>query len=521
MPRVQKRPIARATLGVLVGALAVTWLVLAIAQAADILQANAWHPDTVIPWVLTSWPGTGSGGEVIDGSYGFWSVLWFTHLTEGVGFHRGLWVAQPIVLWLAAAGIAAWVVWRLAGRWAALLCAVLMLCVSSDVLLVVLRPTMHAQTVVAGVVLGAFAVESARERPFGGPRRWAAAGVAAALIGGVHLTDAMLWLVGIAPLLAAGGVGWLVARDRLAVRALRADVAVSIGAIVVWAVATAVMRAAGYHELSPDSTGPIDGVNELWPHVRTLGELVFSLGSGGLELSTQGVARGLLSLACAAAIVAGVLAAPALLLAGLRRRTLEPARLAHLTFWSVTVAALAIAFVLTDLAEQPSVRYLVSLLVAAAVSVPLLLGARHALVPAAVLAASAVVVGGAVVALADREIADEAAPARAMVDAIEQAARETGATTGFGDYYLASNVTWATDGRVISRPVVEYQLPICRFPVAVDTRWYRPTGARRTFVIWRGSEPPPAALGRPVDHRPLPGATMWVYDGDVATRLCR
>jgi hypothetical protein len=123
-------------------------------------------------------------------------------------------------------------------------------------------------------------------------------------------------------------------------------------------------------------------------------------------------------------------------------------------------------------------------------------------------------------ALADREIANQAASARAMVAAIEQAAQETGATTGFGPYDLASNVTWVSDGRVISRPLVDYRLPICRFPVAVDTRWYNPTGAQRTFVIWRGSEAPPG-LGPTVDHRALPGATLWVYDGDVATRLCR
>jgi hypothetical protein len=337
----------------------------------------------------------------------------------------------------------------------------------------------------------------------------------------VHLTDAMLWIVGIAPLLAAGGLGLLVARDRVATRALRADLAVAAGAVVVWVAATIVMRSLGYHELSPDSTGPIDGVGELWPHVRTLATLVFALGSGALELSTAGILRGLLSLACAAAIAAGILLAPALLVAGLRRRALEPARLAHLTFWSVTVVALIVAFVLTDLAEHPSVRYLVSLLVAAAVTVPLLLEARRALVPAAALLGCAVVVAGAVVALADRDIADQAAPARTMVAAIEQAAQDTGATTGFAPYDLASNVTWVSDGRVISRPIVDYRVPVCRFPVAVDTRWYRPTGARRTFVLWRGSDPPPSSLGRPVDQRPLPGATLWVYDRDVATRLCR
>jgi len=519
--RSRTAPVTTALL-VLIGALALAYLVLLAAQAADIRAVNDWNPDTVIAWVLTTSPGSGAPREVVDGSYGFWSVLWLTHLTDSWSFHRTLWDLHPVALWLGTTACLSWAVRRLAGPLAAALTAALTLCLSSDVLLVMLRPTMHAPTVFAGAVMALYAVEVARERPFGGPRRWAAASVAVALVAGVHLADAQLWIAGMIPLLAGVGAWWLADRGRRSGRALLASAAVVAGAIVTWLIAGAAMRAAGYRSQAPESTSPIDSLSELGSHARSLLDMVLWLGNGAFELSTAGVARGLLSAACAVAILAGV-ALPVVLLVRLlvgRARAADPALLVHLVFWSVVAVAFAAAVVLTDLAEAPSVRYVVPMLLGAAVTAPLLL---RAAAPArlAALAGTAAIVAGSVLALADREIAGQAPGVRATIAAIEAASQRTGATVGLGVYDLASNVTWATEGRVTSRPVIDWRVPICPFEVAVDERWYAPDPAlERSFVLWHGTQPPPG-LGTPVEAVELPGATMFVYDGDVRGRLCR
>ncbi|MBX5442510.1 MAG: hypothetical protein IRZ32_13420 [Solirubrobacteraceae bacterium] len=505
----------------MIGALALTYLVLLVAQAADIRVVNDWNPDTVIAWVLTTSPGSGVPREVIDGSYGFWSVLWFTHLTQSWPFHRTLWDLQPVALWVGTAACVTWAVWRLAGWRCAALTAALVLCLSTDVLLVMLKPTMHGQTVFAGAVMALYAVEVTRERPFGGPRRWIAASVFVALVAGVHLTDPQLWIAGILPLLAAVGTWWLMCRDHRGRRALLASAAVVAAAIATWLTARAAMRAAGYRERAPESTSPIDSLSELWAHARALFDMVLWLGNGALELSTAGVARGLLSAACALAIVIGVTLPIGLLVRLLmtKARRPDPGMLVHLVFWSVVEVTFAAAVVLTDLAEAPSVRYIVPMLLGAAATAPLLL---RACVPAQVAAITgvAVIVTGSVVALADREIAGQAHAVRALVAEVERAAERTGATVGVGAYDFASNVTWATDGRVTSRPVIDWRTPICPFEVAVDQRWYTPDPSlRRSFVLWRGDRPP-QGLGTPIEHVQLPGATMFVYRGDVRRRLC-
>jgi hypothetical protein len=507
-------------LWLLVAGLTAAFAALTVAQAADIAHVLQWNPDASIPWVLTLTPDHGGPRDVVDGSYGFWSVLWFDGLTRSLSFHRFLWVAQPAVLWLGTAALLAYTMFRLAGAAAAALTAALVLC-SAGVMGVVLIPTMHGQTVFAGAVLAAFAIELTRARPFGGPRRFLAAGIAVAIIAGVHLTDPQLWVIGVAPLLLAIGAWRLSARDPDSRRALRAAAGVTVGAVVVWVSTTQVMRAAGYHELAPDSTDPIHALDDVWPHARTLFNMVLWLGNGAFELSTAGLLRGLLSLACAAAIVAGVALAPVLLVAELRRRRIAPMLLVHLVFWSFVVVALAGAVVLTNLASQPSVRYIVAMLLAMAVTVPLLVRGPL-LVRSLALAGSAVLIAGSVVAMADREIGGGAPGIRSTIAQIEAAATSSGATTGFGDYYLASNVTWGTHGRVVSRPVVNWAVPVCPFDVAIDRAWYAPTGARRTFVLWQGSTPP-VGLGTPLQAIPINGgdATFFVYDGDVATRLCR
>jgi hypothetical protein len=339
------------------------------------------------------------------------------------------------------------------------------------------------------------------------------------LVAGVHLTDPQLWIIGLVPMLAATGLWWLLDRGASARRAVSCAVGVAVGAVVVRVVAGAIMRAAGYRELAPDTFSLIHGLGALPSHAHHFFELVIALGNGAVEFSTAGLARGVLSLACAGAIIVAVGLAPALLAWNLARRArVDPALIVHLTFWTVVVAGLTVAMLATNLTDQPSVRYILGLFVAAAAAVPVLLqGSRVA--RAVALGLTAVLLTGSVVAMADRELASGGPVVAANAAAIERAADATGAHTGLGWYDLASNVTWATHGRVRSRPIIDWVSPICPFQVAVDRGWYVPAPTQRSFVLWHQATPP-AQFGSPVQTVVIdPSTWMFVYGGDVRDRL--
>jgi hypothetical protein len=513
----------RLALPALVGALACAYAVLLIGDARDIGLVVGWHPDSVITWVLVGTPhAAGQAREAVEGSYSFASIVWFDQLTAGLPGHRTLWELQPPATALATCALLAWTVWRLAGRWAAALTAVLVLCASEQVLTNYLRGTVHGTTFFAGALLAVLAVELTSPRPFGGRWGMGAAVVACGAIAGIHLVDALLWLIGIVPLAASCGLWWLRARDPASRRAALTAAATIGVALVAWRVTVAVMHHDGFATLPPDTMSPIHGLGELPGNVTLLGQLVFSLGNGALELSTAGLARGLLALACAGVMALGLLVPLGLLAAELRRPSATPARLVHLTFWSAVVVLLCGVMVVTNLGvDAGSARYVVPLLFAVAVSAPLL-AQRAALGRAAVLAGAAVILTGSVVMLADHTISRRAPTVRAVLAAIDATARRTGATTGFADYYLSSNVTWWSHGRVRAYPVEGWTHPgrLCRFPFVTDASWYAPSGARRTFYLQPGAHPPPATLGRPIARRAIPGAMMFVYAGDISRRLC-
>ncbi len=516
MPRALTRALAAA-----VGALALAYAALFVLQAGDLVYVNAFNPDTVIGWVLTQTPHPGGHRDVVDSSYGFYSVLWFDALTEGLPRHRAVWEAQPYVQSLLAALLVALAVLRAAGRRPALLCFVLLACASTGLLAVELKPTWHGPTFFAATVLALVAVELAVDEPFGGPRRRVAACALAAAIVGIHLVDALLWVVGVAPFVVALG-GWhALARTARSRRGLMAGGAVLGGAIVVWRVSVAAMAAAGYRQFVPDTVSLIHSYRDVGPHLKLLAELMAYMGAGAWVW--PGSVRELLSLGAAIATTAAV-ALPLLLLARRLRRG-EPRRpmLVHLLFWAAAVVVLSTAMVVSNLGvDLGSVRYTVALFFAAAAALPLLLGAGRGW-SATALAGAVVIVAAAVVQLADRDVAERAAPVRAQLAAIGRAADDLGAHRGVGSYDLASNVTWLTRGAVVSRPVENWTTPerLCEFPVGRDAAWYRPTGAPRTFLLWPGNvELPPPGLGAPIARRAVGGATMFVFRGDVSRRLC-
>ena len=96
--------------------------------------------------------------NVVLGEFGWYATLLFDLATKWLPAHRQIWVATPYAMALAGAGLAAWSVWQVAGRWAAGLTAVLLVCASPATLRLDLSTTQHAPAWFCLALLGAFVV---------------------------------------------------------------------------------------------------------------------------------------------------------------------------------------------------------------------------------------------------------------------------------------------------------------------------------------------------------------------------
>ena len=84
--------------------------------------------------------------------------LLFELATKWLPAHRQLWEAAPYAMALAGAGLVGWSVWVIAGRVAASLAAVILICASPQLLRVLLSLTQHAPVWFCLAILGAYLV---------------------------------------------------------------------------------------------------------------------------------------------------------------------------------------------------------------------------------------------------------------------------------------------------------------------------------------------------------------------------
>ncbi len=527
----------------------------AAAHLPRMVEAITWNADALAPGLIAERAGdvaaVPGGGTTVLGDISSASTLWFSFLTSGIPGHRAIWEYAPAVLALCTALLVGWACLRLAGRWAGILGAALVLATGPDVLLTFLAPAFRGPTWFSAALLAALLVAWClrTDRPLGPS---IALGAVAAVIVGVNLaSDPLLALAGAGPLVAAPAIAWWRTRGADARRVMYLALGTAAGVAVVGAGAHVLMGVSGYVTRRQEFGGGylrVADARDLLEHVPLLGKGVLAL-AGAPDLGGQ--AQGLAALRWPLALVAVAGIAVAVWSRRRADATAEPAtaspgppaplalaRRIYMTFWGLGAAGVALGYLVSDIPGAsvtlavPGNRYLVPVMLAAVAVLPVILHgpgvARGRRVGAGAASLALAACGALAVANGDLVRAQQS-EITTRADAIAAWLDEQGVDRGYAGYWSAGPLSYHTGLRVLAvRPCLQgARETLC--PVALNGRrdWYMPAAEIGSFVLvdvarpgdaimaggWRGS------FGRPAVTRRFGTAVVRVYPYDVAQRL--
>jgi hypothetical protein len=559
-------------------ALTGAYLIALATQLGQIVAATYLDADAAsAPVIGQLYGGSPLHREVVLGQMAWYSTLMFELATRWLPLHRQIWEAAPVAMALASAGLIAWGLWRVAGRWAAAVGAAIAVCAAPHTLHLLFSlndhsPTWFSLTLLAGALV--------LLQGGGGSQRGRVATaliiVAVGTIVGVNMaSDTLLIGAGVVPaLLAAVAVDRLPASGPAAQgRALWRGAARSrtlgrgralrqtCGLLAVAVAGDALTRLLMHHEnvvIPPGVTGiGLAGVAEITHNFRLWWSSIAVLGNGEpLALLGQGELGRLgftvmLQLLCAGLALAAVAALVPLTasrelggaqlgggsgaepgdaanggerLDGASIGATAP-RLAWCVFWSSSALILSVGFIFSSKpVDIRSDRYLVGLVYAAAALVPLLAGRDTARRAAVSLGVAVFALAGLVTLLQGQVSAN---PGRYPTDAtsaqVARIARREHLKYGYAGYWDAAPITWATGFAVQVFPVRTCKAGLCRYGIHYISSWYAPRPSVRTFLISDPTQPvaapPIAALGKPSAVHHVDELTMYVYPYDIASRL--
>ncbi len=517
--------------------LGVIYLILLAHQLDAAIRATNLDADAASGPVISELFGAAPAhANVVLGEFGWYGTLLFDLATKWLPAHRQIWVAAPYAMALAAAGLTAWSVWQVAGRWAAGLTAVLLVCASPATLRLDLSTTQHAPAWFCLALLGAFAVWLERHADDGRRLVLVVLALVIGTIVGVNAKSDPLVIIGA---LVPFALALAVARGRGNARTLVTGFGTLATAVVTWVITRAVMHALSVApEPGLHTTKIVAGAKtvhnaKLW--VRSIAVLGNGAMSGGSV--TPRVA---LAAVCAAVSIAAVVLLPWLAWRQLRRpisSRADRARHVFFAFWCSSAILLSLAFLLSAApVDIHADRYLVGLLYAASAVVPAAValtpasGAHRGRAAAVVLTGTCVFALGAIVSIA-RGISTEGTEfhtpvSTGVADQIARIAGREHLTVGYAGYWDAAPVTWATGFRVHVYPVAvcDQNAHLCRFDLHYISSWYsrRPGGGSFLLTDNRSNESvtvPTPDLGRPISVYRIGPIKMYTYSYDLAARI--
>jgi hypothetical protein len=508
------------------------YLILLAVQFGSVIRSEYLNADVASALVIAQDFGrVPAHGTVLLADVGWYWSLILELATKWLPAHRQVWEATPYVLALVAAGLVGWSVLQVAGRWAAGLATVLLICASPPMLFLSLSPTHHAPDVFCVVVLGAFAVFLEQR---GAHLRWVALAALALIVGiTVGVDAASAPLVTIAGLVPFGGAllaSHILVLERRHGPALWTGLATLAVACMSWVITVRVMS--GLSVITTPGSNPTmlatgDKISQnfslWWQSIAVLGNGDFF----GRNLS----AGSALAVACAALSIGAIVVLPRVGWRELRvgiDGTANPVRLAFMTFWCSSAVLLTLAFLVSTMPVNIlSYRYLGALLYAGYAVIPAIAAGRWR-IEAAVLAGTCVLALGGVISMAKGTVirdGEAVLPVTAASQVARIAAREH-VTTGYAGYWDAAPFTWATRFRVQVYPVWTCggtDAHLCRFTVANISSWYWARPRTRSFLLTDPALPyvpqPTPDLGRPTAVYHIGRITMYIYQYDLASKI--
>lgn len=504
-------------------------------------SAFSWNPDFVSPMVMAERLGSAHGPrEVVFGTYAPITTLMFNVATRHLPAHRAIWKLAPLIFTILGLLALGWAVWRVAGRWPAMVTLAVGFSGSTPVLTTFLPQANHGPAYFVMCMLAAFLVfiSTRRVTPV-----VVAGGALLGVVTGLNVaSDPLLLLVGIGPFL--GAALFLGARRRLGDRRHVVPLAAGVTglSLIVAFGANRVIKAAGYGVLGValnDDPLAVASASEIWDNVR---QLVENLGkvfnadfARTLDLATP--VRVLL----AAGVLLGLGATVRVLIRSLLAKAPssdEPASdsvaldLLQL-YWGLIAGGLLVGLLFSRLATANaprSVSYTTPVFLAVAVLGPLV--ARRSRNWRAVTGVGAALFCVmSLVSVVQREIPTLYLPFDYVVDGEELVAalEAKGLDRGFSSYGSASPLTFRSGGRIHVAPVnlcavgIE-RVSLCGFLANRVKSWYEPRPGR-SFVIsdvtqyWALPAPPPDELGVPTESFVVGSQTVFIYSYDVAARF--
>jgi hypothetical protein len=479
-------------------------LVRSLYSSADVAAA---------PYIGQLLPAAPGGAHVVLGHIAWYEALWGESLTRGWPLHRQLWEIGPWLASLAGIALVAWATVKAAGRYAAMLAALPLVCAGAGLISYQFPAAIHSLAWVHVCVLDSFLVLVAT-RGRAHPMLWTALAVVTAA--GVA-SDKLLVVAGVAPFVLAAAV---LGRRCFVPAAVLAVASIAGGQAIVAAMQAAHVRADTF-------TIRFAAWHRLGPNIRILGRALLYLFNGEVG-RPRAEARWLLGLACVLVLAAAALLA---LWTALCRRDRDRVRSAHVTFWSLAGGLLAAAFVFTNVpVDRFSARYIVglgySIVIIAAVA-----ATRRGLLAQSIAALGVcVLVTGSTVALAAHDLQETSTsyPSAELAGKLFTFARRSGLRYGYAGYWDAGPLTWETKARVQVFPVGPCPTApeICAFPFNRISSWYVPRADTRTFLVVdparrAGFEAFLSELGPPERFTRVGRLEVFVYAYDIAARLGR
>ena len=359
--------------------LCLLYVVLVITHFNHILVNVYGSSDASSPLVVAEFFSGRAGGQVVTSNFPWYSTLIFAEVTKWLPAHRQIWELGPLLLGLLSIALTSWSAWRVAGRWAAALTAVILLCAGPGVLELMFWLTDHTPTWYSLALLAAFLVLLTDRRISVG---WLPLTIITLFIGvivGINLaTDKELLVSGLLPLLIAGIATWAMSRTALAARTMWFTLAMT-AVIGISAISTAsIMRSAGV--VSNGYTLKFASIEGVFTNVMSWWQSIALLGNGSFFGEAITVAT-MIALICAVLSVGVVLLIPWYTWRYIRSRRSDGELLdiqlsVYTMFWTASVVCLSVGFILSSAPVHPTdpedVGYLVGIIYAVAAILPLL-----------------------------------------------------------------------------------------------------------------------------------------------------